>query len=109
MTETGMSLGTPHYMFGARHFGTGPLEKIELRPFAGVSMGAALSQLSAGTGVEPYNDEGFQMGAKFGIDWIASPPTGIMFRAAARYQLCSVGVEIPHDWIYHFGVGYQFR
>ena len=80
------------------------------REFGGISLGAGLSllQLSQGLGVEPFNEEGFSLSTKAGLDLLPFGSVPVMLRLTARYQILSAGVSIPHDIILQFGASYTF-
>lgn len=95
-------------VFAGRHLTVGPPGVPSLSLFGGLGVGLALMQLSQGLGVEPYNDEGFSLGTKAGLDWrIGASP--ILLRAAVRYQLLSAGAPLPRDLIIQFGGAYAWR
>ena len=80
----------------------------KLSAFAGLSNGLVMKQLSAGTGEEPFNDEGYGMAVKLGFDWLAKSSWNLIIRPGIRYQLLTLGVSIPHDLVFHLGVGVGF-
>ncbi len=79
-----------------------------LRIFGAVGAGLSLLQLSQGLGVEPFNEEGFSLSTKAGLDLLPFGSVPVMLRLTARYQILSAGVSIPHDIILQFGASYTF-
>ena len=76
-----------------------------LSPYVGISNGLVLKLLSAGLGEEPLTDFGYGMAVKLGIDWLAISSWNLILRPGIRYQLLTLGVSIPHDLVFHLGVG----
>ena len=79
-----------------------------VRPFLGLSGGLADNQLRANDEA-PHDDEGFALAARGGIDFLPKASWALMLRLGAKYEIFSLGPNIPHDVSYHLGIGWGFE
>ncbi len=78
-----------------------------LRPFAGLSFGAAWMQVRT-ENIDDAFGQGwrFELAAKAGIGWRTENSSDMTISLGVRYPLLGLGTSIPDEVIYYLGVSW---